>query len=299
MRPSLAIAVLSARVLAAQGPPPDPDIFLASLIRTGDKVAVGAPVNITARAGYDNQPSFSPDGTSIFYTSVRADRQADIYRYDLDSRRTTRVTATAPESEYSAAVIPGTQDLAFIRVERDSTQRLWRFSLAESGRSGAMGSVLLEHVKPAGYFAFTDAQTIALFVLGSPNSLQLGSPATGRADTIVVNIGRSIHRIPGRDAFSFVSKAYENNWWVMSLDPVRRQTLPLARLPDGVEDYAWLPDGRIVAGNGSKLLLCNPATDAQWHEVADLATSGVSGITRLSVSPAGEWIAIVGVPGGR
>ncbi len=31
----------------------------------------GQPVNLTDRNGYDNQPFFSPDGRSFFYTSYR------------------------------------------------------------------------------------------------------------------------------------------------------------------------------------------------------------------------------------
>ncbi|MGQ0648454.1 MAG: TolB family protein [Gemmatimonadaceae bacterium] len=289
-------AVLVARLASAQTAPGDPDVFLVRLDLSSARVTIGSPVNITARAGYDNQPSFAPDGGSVFYTSVRSDRQADIYRYDIRTRATSRVTVTAPQSEYSAAVIPGTDDLAIIRVERDSTQRLWRFPLRLAGRSGAEGSVLLEHVKPAGYFAFADSVSLALFVLGRPNSLQLANARNGHADTIVVNVGRSLHRIPGQRAISYVSKAYDNQWWIMSLDLATRHMLPLARLPEGVEDYAWLPDGRLVAGKGSSLLVCSPASDAVWNQVADLTVAGITNVTRLAVAPGGDWLAIVGVP---
>src|SRR5690242_2776871 len=78
----------------AQAGPPGTDIFLAPLSVAGTKVTVGATANITARAGYDNQPSFTPDGRTILFTSVRADGQSDIYRYDLGSKRTSQVTHT-------------------------------------------------------------------------------------------------------------------------------------------------------------------------------------------------------------
>ena len=296
-RPAVAaFLALTATGAAGQGAAQDPDVFLARLSIRGATVTVEAPVNVTARAGYDNQPAFAPDGLSLFYTSTREDLQADIYRYDIGARRAARVTLTAPESEYSAAVIPGTNDLALIRVERDSTQRLWRVPLSNAGVQSGFGSVVLERVKPAGYFAFVGAKAVALFVLGRPATLQLANVATGQADTIVANIGRSLHRIPGKNAISYVSKSYDEQWWVMSLDLESRTSIPLARMPDGVEDYAWLPDGRLVAGKGSALLICNPSVDAAWSEVANLASAGVTGISRLAVSAKGDWIAIVGVP---
>ena len=40
---------------AAQGPP-GTDIWLADLTLRDGRVSLGTPVNVTARAGYDNQP---------------------------------------------------------------------------------------------------------------------------------------------------------------------------------------------------------------------------------------------------
>src|SRR4051812_38049645 len=90
MAVALAIAWHTTVVSAAgaQSGPPGTDIFLAPLSVSGAKTTVGTPVNITARAGYDNQPSFTPDGRSILFTSIRAGGQSDIYRYDLASKRT-------------------------------------------------------------------------------------------------------------------------------------------------------------------------------------------------------------------
>lgn len=283
--------MLGPAVGSAQQGERQPDVFIATLSFEGTAVRVGVPHNVTDRPGYDNQPSFTADGRAVFYTSVRDDAQADIYRYDIATRSTTRVTHTAPESEYSAALIPGDDAIAVIRVERDSTQRLWRFPLGEGAPS-----VILDNVKPAGYFAFADQYTIGLFVLGRPATLQLADTRSGRADTIAANVGRSLHRIPGQRAISYVSRAYEEVAWVMSLDPDTRSMLPIARLPAGTEDYAWLPDGRLVAGQGSKLMICDPKATAEWTEVADFSAAGLTNITRLAVAPDGRAIAIVAVP---
>ncbi|HLB54025.1 MAG TPA: hypothetical protein VJK71_02870, partial [Gemmatimonadales bacterium] len=176
--------------LAAQAPP-GTDIFLAPLQRTGAALTAGAPVNITARAGYDNQPSFSPDGRSVYYASAR-EGQTDLYRYEIAPRRTVRVTTTA-ESEYSPTVMPDGRHLSVVRVERDSTQRLWQFTLA-----GAPVKPILATIKPVGYHAWLNADTLLLFVLGSPATLQRAEVGPGTAAILARDIGRALARIPGR-----------------------------------------------------------------------------------------------------
>src|SRR3954466_1352471 len=108
--------------------PVNPEIYLLPVSVTDGKIALGKPANITNRAGYDNQPTFSPTGRSIFYTSTREDGQADIYRYDVAMKTSERLTKTSPESEYSATVMPSKERLSVVRVEKDSAQRLWSFN---------------------------------------------------------------------------------------------------------------------------------------------------------------------------
>ena len=278
---------LGAQAVPAAAPQPAPDIYVATLSTSRTAVSVGAPMNITDRAGYDNQPSFSSDGTAIFFTSVRDDAQADIYRYDISRKATTRITKTAPESEYSATSIDGGRAISVIRVERDSAQRLWRFPL-----DGSAPSVILERIRPVGYHAWADDRTLALFVLGSPNSLQLADVQSGAADTIARGIGRSLHRIPGTQRVSFVRKVSGTEWWIESLDPKAREATRLVRLPQGIEDYVWLPDGSIICGRGSELLRWTFGAD-DWKQIVDFGSARVGGITRLAVSPRGDRLAFV------
>lgn len=268
--------------------PPAPDIFLAPIRAERGEVSVGAPLNITVRPGYDNQPAFLSDGSSVLFTSVRDDGQADIYLYDIASRRTSRVTTSAPESEYSATPIEGGRAISVIRVERDSTQRLWRVPL-----DGSQPGVILERVKPVGYHAWADDTTLALFVLGTPNSLQLADTRRGTADTIATGIGRSLHRVPGSRAISFVRKVSPTEWWLESLDVSTHRTERLIRLPENVEDYAWLADRSAICGRGSTLMRWSGKAGDEWRVIADFTNAGVKGITRLAVSRRGDQIAFV------
>ena len=279
---------------AAPQPPPSTEVFLAPLASMEGRLQAGSPVNVSNSPGYDNQPVFTPDGAALLFTSVRAGAELpDIYRYDLASRLVSRVTTT-PEGEYSPTPTPDGTGFSVIRVEADGTQRLWRFSMA-----GADPALVLADVKPVGYHAWIDDRSLALFVLGRPATLQIADTGSGKAEPVAENIGRSLHRIPGRATVSFVHKEEGAGWWVKEYDPRTKAITPLVRTLDGSEDCAWTPDGRLLMGQGARLFAWQPGGNAGWEEVASFAAAGLQSITRLAVSPKGDWLALVAVGGPR
>jgi WD40 repeat protein len=289
---ALTVGALISGSAGAQQAPPSTDVFLARLTIAGGRVAVGPALNVTQRAGYDNQPSFTPDGTAILFTSVREDAQADIYRYDIATRSLTRLTST-PESEYSATVMPVGDRFSVIRVERDSTQRLWSFRL-----DGSDPRLVLDSIKPVGYHAWVDDRTLALFVLGNPNSLQVASPGTGTGAVVAQNIGRSLVRAPGVRTFSYLQRA-DSVWWLWRAQAGEGELTHaqnLGRMPPGADYVAWLPDGRVLSASGTQVLLRAAGTQGDWTPIADLASQGISRISRLTVSPDGNWLAFVAEP---
>jgi imidazolonepropionase-like amidohydrolase len=270
--------------LAAQAPP-GTDIYVASLSRNGPVVVIGTPMNLTARAGYDNQPSFSPDGRSLYYSSAR-NGQTDIYRYDFAAARSSAVTAT-PESEYSPTVMPDGKRLSVIRVERDSTQRLWSFAL-----DGSAPRLVLDSLKPVGYHIWLNADTVFVFVLGTPATLRRAELARGTAEIVARDIGRTLLLIPGHRLVSFVQRD-SSGGWIRSLDPVSGRAETLAPLPAGTEFYAWTPQGELLSSRGNQLVRWQSAAK-QWETIAQFRESGLQKITRIAVSPQGDRIALVG-----
>jgi len=266
--------------------PPATDIFVIDLTTTpGGKLKLGQPVKITNWAGYNNQPSFLPDGKSILYTSIR-DKQADIYRYDLRAASTTQVTNT-PESEYSPTLMPDKKSISVVRVEADGTQRLWKFPLAGGGPS-----LILENIKPVGYHLWIDGDTLALFVLGKPNTLQLVDRRSGKAEVVANNPGRILRRVPHENKFSFVHKVSDQEWLVKTFDLKTRAVATFIKTFPGVEDYAWTPSGVLLLANGTKLF-ARKKSDWAWVEVADFGNAGLKNITRIAVSPKDDRIAVV------
>jgi hypothetical protein len=265
------------------------DIYVASLSQKGGEFKLGGMRNITDRDGYDNQPSFTPDGHSIIYTSER-DGQTDIFRYYLRTDATRQVTRTNPESEYSPTVTPAGDAFSVIRVERDSSQRLWQFRM-----DGTAPRLVLTDIEPVGYHAWGNDHTLGLFVLPDSSiplsTFRLADTRSGSSVIIAYNIGRSIHKVPTRNAISFTQRIPD--LWLKEIDLDTHAVRPLVQLLEGNEFYTWLPDGSVLMGHETKLFRWNGEQDADWEEVADLSGEEIGEISRLAVSPEGDWLAIV------
>jgi len=286
-------------------PPPDTEVFLATLSVRDGKVEIGKPINISNNPGYDNQPSFTPDGAAMLFTSVRGRRVpdpansaatgSDIYRYDIGSGRLSQVTNT-PEAEYSPTVTPDGRHISVIRVEADGTQRLWRFTI-----EGTEPEVVLRDVKPVGYQAWAAANQLALFVLGpkgQPATLQVADTRTGQAQVVATGIGRSIQRMPG-GGVSYVARTDAAGGQpaaltIRELDVSSRQTRPLVSAPSGATDVdtAWTPDGLLLATVQGRLFGWRRGA-AEMATVADVEQLGLRSVTRLAVSPKGDRLALV------
>lgn len=266
--------------------PSETDIWVAELLDSGRRLRIGTPTNATNRPGYDNQPFFLPDGSAILYTSIDATGQADVWRHEFDRGRSFRVTRTA-ESEFSPTP-HADGSFTVIRVEADGRQRLWRFD-----GEGTNPELLLADVEPVGYQAWVDEHRVALFILGEPPTLATADVRTGEPRSLLSSIGRALHRVPGKGTVSVVYKAAENDWQIVEVDLASGDVSELAPLLRPAEDYAWLPDGQLIMGRGSKLYLRRPGADREWRELADFSGHGIAQITRIAVSPASNRIAFV------
>lgn len=263
------------------------DIHLLELTASsGSLVAVGAPRAVTDRDGYDNQPAFTADGSALLYTSIR-EGQADSYRYDLASGRTVRITRTA-ESEYSPTPMPGSPRFSVVRVEADSAQRLWSFA-----PDGVDARLVLEGVAPVGYHAWLpDGRRVALFVLGDPPTLRLADVATGEAEVVASDIGRSLQPVPGRAAVSFTHRI-DGGWWIRELDVGSSAIRTVAPLPAEDAYHAWTPEGGLLTAHGTRILRRSEEAGGTWVPVADVAEWGLGPVTRLATSPDGRHLAFV------
>ncbi|MDE2719737.1 hypothetical protein [Candidatus Palauibacter polyketidifaciens] len=271
---------------------PSTDIWMGTLVRDGGALSVSGLAQATDRDAYDNQPSFLLDGSAILHTAALDRRQTEIMRLAASgagdgagSGASERLTRTEEASEFSALQIPGQDAFSAIHEIRGK-QYLWRYDL-----SGEPLGPIFATAEPVGYHAWANEHVVAMFILGDPPTLQVGDALSGEIRVVAERPGRSIHRVPGTAAISFVRKISDEEWWIERLGAADGASERITLTLPGREDYAWTPEGEILMGDGGRLFAWSEGSD--WTEIADFSDLGVEGITRLAVSPDGSRIAIV------
>ena len=266
---------------------PGTDLYRIRM-RDGLLAQLSAPENLTARTGYDNQPGFLPDGSGLRYTSIDSSAQAEIHYLDLATGESRPLTRNLT-SEYSPTPIPGSDRFSVVRVEADSTQRLWSF-----GADGSDPQLLLPEVPGIGYHVWGDESELLLFVLGEPHELHRATLGEVGSERIAVDIGRCLQRIPGEDAWSFVHRSADGGWTISRLDRVSGVITAIADTPaPTVEDYCWTPTGSLWSSDGASILEWQSGAPGIWTVVRNLAPDGIGGITRMAVSPLGDALVFV------
>jgi hypothetical protein len=277
---------------AAAQQAPATEVYLASLAFGAGRATAGTPVNISKNAGYDNQPSFLPDGSAILFSSNRDGKQTDIWRYDLGSKQISQVTNTT-DNEYSPLVTPDRKTFSAVR---GAAQHLWRYNLDGSDAGGIIEASFL-----VGYHVWIDATHLALFVLsaaqGEPNTLRVWNTAAKTDEIVARSIGRSLLMRPKTGTLSFMTGVKGEPSVVKTFDPRTKTIETLVPALEGSQDAAWLPDGRLVMARDLTLHVWTPGSTA-WTELLTVApgADAFGRISRLVVSGDGKWIAFVGEP---
>lgn len=239
---------------------------------------------ITRDTGYDNQPKFHD--RKLYFTSSLFE-QTDIFYYDLNDGKVHQFTDTR-ENEYSPTPTTDGKNITVVRVGNDGKQLLWNFPV-----EGGEPSLIFPNIEPVGYFAWIDNQTIAMFVLGDPVTLQIGELKSGNSTQIDQNIGRSLHpalhfkKLKSSFYFSKELKGIQQVYLYRGEKSKR-----LTELPRGTVDFCVSPSGNIISSDGSIIKRYNLQNE-QWEDLIDLELMDVNKITRLAISNNGEYLAIV------
>ena len=267
---------------------PDTEIFLSNILKTDSGYSFSLPENITQHEGYDNQPYFTPDGRRILYVSIEDSTQSDIYAYDLAAKVRIQLTNTT-ESEYSPSYTHDRRFLSVVRVDADSGQRFHYMPLNDLGKDAS-----IYNSDSIGYSCLINDSVVAMYILGRSHTLQLLNMKNSTRKLIASDIGRCMKLSPDSSEMYFVLKSNSTEWFIYAMNcknySLRRitQTLPAS------EDFAIMPDGKILLGKEGKLFWYDGISD--WKLLADF-TSTLKDFYRISINAKGTQIALVAFTG--
>lgn len=257
------------------------DVYLFDMVSKGGQINISSGINVSKRKGYDNQPFFHPSKPLLYFASDQGG-QTEIMVFDLKTGQLSRLTNT-PESEYSPTVTPDGNQISCIVMRENKSQDL---GLYES--SGAFVRTLINDLT-VGYHAWLNEDNLFLFVLGNPQTLQHYNLKTGTSKVIATSIGRSLHKVPGEQAISFIDRSGGVHGKINKV----KEDGSVEFLTNSVstqDDICWLPDGRLLSSNGLNILMFNPKSPRNWQP-----TNGptLKNISRIAVSPNGKKLAVV------
>ncbi len=263
------------------------EIYLFDMEVSKQEIAVRNPVNVTNHPGYDNQPSFHKSESILYYSSFNEDGRADIKAYNFETGESISFT-NSQEREYSPTLTPDGEFISCIIQRDNDAQDLGKYPI------GVGEPITLIDDLIVGYHAWVDQQNLILFVLGEPATLRWYDLKSGSNEVLGQNIGRSLHKIPGEPAMSFVQKEEGKFWEIKRLDIGTREVSSITKTLDGREDLAWTVDGKMVMSDGKGLFFFDTKGGSKWKPVK-VESAGVEfkNVTRLAISHDGKKLAMV------
>ncbi len=263
------------------------EIFLMDVSFSETEFTISNFRNISNNEGYDSQPSFS-DNNTILYSRTHQG-QTDIARYVISENNYYWINHSTSGGEYSPQSFPKSKNVTAVRLDTTGLQRLYEydFKTMES-------SLLIKNLQVA-YYSFYDKKTILSSVLSGNNlDLVISNLSKKTNDTLVQNVGRSIHKVPNsKEEMSYTSVNEDGNMDIFQLDMKTLESFFVAELPIGIQDHIWLDESKLLIGSLDKLYMLDFFGSEDWKLVADLSEYNIKEITRLAVSPDGTKLAIV------
>lgn len=263
---------------------PNTDLWLFKL--ESDKlqqITLKDPLNITNREGYDNQPAFSPDGKRLYYVSVKEDKQADIYYYDMASKMNIPFTKTRV-SEYSPTPVTEGRAIASVVVEADSAQRI-HFINTASG----LDEKKLE-MDSIGYFSFLNQDTLVYYKLTEPHSLRYSVTGT-KEDKWLGDSPTRTFRMVNRHALIYGLKDSVQVQYYL-YDFLLGKAQNYAQYKGAGEDILWQAPWGLIRAEENRLMRYDEALQ-QWVLLFDLSSFPVKKITRFAFDPKNKYLVVV------
>ena len=210
---------------------PNTEIFLFDLNTKNGEFKLSNFKNISNNEGYDNQPSFLDDNT-ILYAGTR-NGQTDIVKYTINYDSKIYINQT-DGSEYSPLKIPDQKAVSAIRLEKNGTQKLYKYNLSNGESNVLIDDIII------GYHVWYSENFLVSSVLEDGGlSLYITNFREKENYKVEATIGRSLHKIPNTNLVSYISKEKDSLWEIKSLDIYSEKTNFIINTLPNSEDMCW------------------------------------------------------------
>lgn len=285
--------LLNSRLLIAQE---DTDLFLLECKKNlfGFTIYPETVKKISKGDGYDNQPSFI-NKSQLVFTSQDQAGNFDVILYNLATDKYTNMTRTPELDEFSPKLTSCGQYISTVRVEKDSSQRIWLYPI-----NFGEPELLYDDIEPVGYYGW-HGETAALFLVGSPNRLVY---PYSREDIFEVakNPGRCLSQRPGTNEIVYVDKSSnivsngKETYELKAFDVKSRQLKSIGIALAGAEDFVWIDKNNLLMAQENTIYLKNISKGTDWEEIATLTIPEYHNISRISLSPDNKKLVIAMEP---
>lgn len=266
------------------------EIYLFDLEEQDSIIRISNPINISNSPGYDNQPSFTEDGTAILFSSFRKG-QADVSKYFINEKYRVWITDTEA-NEFSPMSYPGKKKyFTCVRLNEDETQLLYKYAYKNKPPEIMIPNTTI------GYYLWFDEKTLISYVIGDTETLQVSNLKYKIKYPIQENIGRSFQKIPfaaslGVNLMSFISLEHEVAE-IYSINPTDSTTKYITDALEGSQDLVWTKNGCMLMAQGNSIYRFCPEKDKTWCPISISSEFPLEGISRIAISPDGSKLAIV------
>lgn len=282
---SLALAVMALPVAAAL---PQYNLYLTDLSRY---LSISNRIKINETPTYINQPAFSGDGKSLFFTLEQdkdAAVQTDIGRYHIADKKQDLLTKTTL-SEYSPTLLSDGSGISVVVVEADQTQRLWKVDW--QGNT----SMLKADPKGVGYHAWGPDQDLLLFVLGDKedNHTVRYLDKNGQLTTLATGVGRALSWQPGTQK-GYYTQTKDNQLYLSFYDvKTKTATATELALPAGGQDLVWWSADTLLVSAGTKIYQWQVSGKQGWTLWLDVSKDCGTEISRFALNKERNQLAFV------
>mgnify|MGYP006189791571 FL=1 len=267
---------------------PQYNLYLTDLSKD---LSVSNSIKINDTATYINQPAFSSDGKSLFFTLEQgkdAAIQTDIGLYSIAEKKQQLLSKTAL-SEYSPTLLSDGSGVSVVVVEADQTQRLWKVDW--QGNT----SMLKADPKGVGYHAWGQDQDLLLFILGDKedNHTVRYLDQNGKLTTLATGVGRALSWQPGTQK-AYYTEAKENQLY-LSLYDVQTKTATATELalPAGGQDLVWWSADTLLVSAGPKIYQWQARGKQGWTLWLDLSKDCGTEVSRFALNKERSQLAFV------